>query len=82
MQWVRAKFDSFYGGAITVAQDFMNSVVVKYNKIIGKDGAFNTSFTSVHDNIISMLANTITRKRKHDNDPADKEKHHLIPNLT
>ena len=76
------KFNYFDDCAITVAQDFMSSAVVKYNKNSGKDGVFNVSSNSVHDDIISMLEKTTIRKRKHDDEPEDKKKHHLIPNLT
>jgi len=40
-QWVRNKVDQFEEGSITVCQDFMNSAVIKYNKIIGDDSQVN-----------------------------------------
>ena len=76
-QWVRDKMDSFDDGAITVCQDFLNSAVVKYNKIIGKEGQFKGSVTSVHDDIVAMVTRKAQKKRKTSDDvtpPAKKTK--------
>ena len=77
-QWVRDKMDSFDEGNITVCQDFMNSAIVKYNKIVGKEGQFKGSITSVHEDIVAMVTrsakDTATKKRKPTEEPSPKQK--------
>ena len=45
----------------------MNSVVLKYNQIMGRDGDFGGSITTVQDDIVAMIAkNGNNHKRKND----------------
>ena len=57
-QWVRAKVDIFKEETITKSQDFMNTVNIKYNKIISSstNGKLQSYITSVHDDIVAMFA--------------------------
>ena len=75
-QWVQDKMDAFDEGNITACQDFMNSAVVKYNKIIGKEGQFKGSVTSVHEDIVAMITKKarMSTKRKTNEDPPPPQK--------
>ena len=46
----------------------MNSAVLKYNQIMGRDCDFGGLITTVQDNIVAMIAkNGNNHKRKNDN---------------
>jgi len=68
-QWVRNKLDEFEEGSITVCQDFMNSAVIKYNKIIGEDsqGNFGGAITTIQEDIVAMMAVKTNKRKKKDN---------------
>ena len=51
--------DAFDEGNITMCQNFMNSAVVKYNKIIGKEGQFKGSVTSVPASELSSSSDPV-----------------------
>jgi len=55
-QWVRNKVDEFEEGKITVCQDFMNSAVIKHNKIAASHEGFKGSVHTVQEDIIALLA--------------------------
>ena len=55
-QWIRNKVDEFEEGNVTVCQDFMNSAVIKYNKIAATHEGFKGSVHTVQEDIISLLA--------------------------
>jgi hypothetical protein len=58
-QWVRNQVDAFDEGRITVCQAFMNSAVIKYNKITGSsEGGFRGSSSTVQDDIVAMVSAT------------------------
>jgi hypothetical protein len=58
-QWVRNQTDAFDEGRITVCQAFMNSAVIKYNKITGSsEGGFRGSSSTVQDDIVAMVTAT------------------------
>ena len=60
-QWVRNEVDNFEEGKILICQDFMNSALVKYNRIIGEHGStFHGSSTTVQQDIVAMLARTVS----------------------
>lgn len=62
-QWVRNQVDAFDDGLITVCQAFMNSAVIKFNKITGSsEGGFRGSSSTVQDDIVAMVA-AAKRKR-------------------
>ena len=67
-QWVRNKVDSFVEGTVTNYQDFMNSAVMKYNQIVGRDGDIGGSTTIVQADSVPMLSKSSRRKRKEDDD--------------
>ena len=86
-QWVRNKIDSFEEGNITDCQDFMNSAVLKYNQIMGRDGDFGGSITTVQDDIVAMIAkNGNNHKRKNDEQEIlrlnDLDNHHHLLTTT
>jgi hypothetical protein len=67
-QWIRNQVDDFEAGTLTVCQDFMNSVVIKYNKISGSnDGVFSGAATTLQEDIVAMVAAV---KRKAPTPPA------------
>jgi hypothetical protein len=62
-QWVRNQVDRFEDGQITNCQDFMNSAIIKYNKIAGTtEGGFNGASTTLQQDIAAMMTAV---KRKH-----------------
>ena len=64
-QWVRNQVDIFEDGNILIYQDFINSALVKYNRIIGEHGnTFHDSFTTVQRDIVAMLARTAPANTK------------------
>jgi hypothetical protein len=62
-QWIRNQVDNFEQGNITNSQAFMNTAVVKYNKIcIENDGqSFPGSSTTLQEDIVAMM---VSVKRK------------------
>ena len=59
VQWVRNQVDNFEESKILICQYFMNSALVKYNRIIGEHGnTFHGSSTTVQQDIVAMLART------------------------
>ena len=79
--WVQYKVDSFEEGAVINYQDFMNSAVMKYNQIVGHDGYFGGSTTTVQANIVAMFLKSSRRKRKGDDngDTYPKKRSHPEP---
>ena len=74
-QWVRTKIDSFEEGNITNCQSFMNTAVMKYNKIVTHEGDFKGSVHSVQEDIVALLSTkTKAGKRKHQNSEKDEDK--------
>jgi hypothetical protein len=62
-QWVRNQVDDFDAGTLTNCQAFMNTAVIKYNKIAGSaDNGFQGSATTVQEDIVAM-SSAATRKR-------------------
>ena len=86
-QWVRTKTDAFEEGNITVCRDFMNSAMIKYNKIDGGTGTFKGSVSTVQEDIIALLADkhkTIKRKNQYNDaelPPLKKEKEDDAPDF-
>jgi hypothetical protein len=72
-QWIRNQVDSFESGNITNCQAFMNTAVVKYNKIRveTEDHAFPGSASTLQEDIVAMMA---ASKRKRVPNPTDKPK--------
>jgi len=68
-QWVRNKVDQFEERSITVCQDFMNSAVIKYNKIIGDNsqGNFGGAITTIQEDIVAMMSVNTTKRKKQNN---------------
>jgi hypothetical protein len=62
-QWVRNQIDAFEQGSITLSQSFMNTAVIKYNKICmdSPEHAFPGSASTLQEDIVAMVAST---KRK------------------
>ena len=56
MQWVQVQEDKFEEGAITVLQDFMNLVSVKYNKIASSGTSFHGSSKMITEDVIAMVS--------------------------
>ena len=57
-QWVRNKIEDFDEGRLTNCQDFMNSAVLKFNKVISEsNGTFQGSTTTLQEDIVAMMAN-------------------------
>ena len=67
-QWVRNQTDKIEDNTITNSQDFMNSAVLKYNKIINKYGGFKGSITTVQDDIVAMMTQAKLKKPKPENE--------------
>ena len=64
-QRVRNQVDKFEKENIKVYQTFINSALVKYNRIIREYGnIFNGSCTTIQQDIVAMLANTTTSRTK------------------
>jgi hypothetical protein len=56
-QWVRNQADVFDQGTITNIQAFMNSAVLRYNKISGaSEGGFSGASTTLQEDIVAMVA--------------------------
>ena len=84
-QWVRNKIDSFELGTIVDCQDFMNSAVMKYNQIVGRDGDFGGSITTVQADIVAMFAKDGNKRKTREDVDEDKNKrirHQPPPFLT
>ena len=75
-QWTRTKVDLFDENQITVCQDFMNTAVVKYNKINSTENGFKGSVHTVQEDIVALIATKvkkpqIKKKRKPQEDDVD-----------
>ena len=84
-QWVRNKIDSFEIGTIVDCQDFMNSAVMKYNQIVGRDGDFGGSITTVQADIVAMFAKDGNKRKTREDVDTDNNKrirHQPPPFLT
>ena len=61
-QWTMNKIDAFDDNQITVCQDFMNTAVVKFNKINATDNGFKGSVHTVQDDIVALIAAKTPKK--------------------
>jgi len=61
-QWTRTKVDLFDENQITVCQDFMNTAVVKFNKINSTEHGFKGSVHTVQENIVALIVTKATNK--------------------
>jgi len=64
--WVQQQMDRFDKHDITNAQSFMNSAVVKYQKLSG-NGSFNGKSTTVKEDIVAMLSKSTTSNKRPSN---------------
>ena len=74
---MNTKSDAFEEGTINNCQQFMNSAVQKYTRIIAEEGEFKGSTTTMEEDIIAMLSSTSkkkTTKRKTEDDGEDIDK--------
>ena len=70
--------DLFNENQITVCQDFMNTAVVKYNKINSTENGFKGSVHTVQEDIVALIAAKtkkpqIQKKRKPQEEDVDNE---------
>jgi hypothetical protein len=91
-QWIRNQVDDSEAGTLTVCQDFMNSAVIKYNKISGSNnGSFSGATTTLQEDIFAMVA-AVKRKAptplaaahakpKHNTSPPDAKGNKMPPFL-
>ena len=61
-QWTMNKIDAFDDNQITVCQDFMNTAVVKFNKINATDKGFKGSVHTVQEDIVALIATKTPKK--------------------
>ena len=61
-QWNMNKIDAFDDNQITVCQDFINTAVVKFNKINATDNGFKGSVHTVQDDIVALIAAKTPKK--------------------
>jgi hypothetical protein len=91
-QWIRNQVDDFEAGTLTICQDFMNSAVIKYNKVSGSnDGSFSGAATTLQEDIVAMVAAVkhkaptphaaVQAKPKHNTSPPDAKGNKMPPFL-
>ena len=61
-QWTRTKVELFDENQITVCQEFMNTAVVKFNKIKSTENGFKRSVHTVQEDIVALIATKATNK--------------------
>ena len=61
-QWTRTKLDLFDENQINACQDFMNTAVVKFNKINSTENGFEGSVHTVQEDIVALIATKSTNK--------------------
>ena len=61
-QWTSTKVDLFDENQITACQDFMNTVVVKFNKINSTENGFKGYVHTVQEDIVALIATKATNK--------------------
>ena len=72
-QWVRNKVDAFEDGNVTNCQDFMNSAVIKYNKISSTPDRFKGSVHTVQEDIIALVAAKVKVRSEHNDNKRKRE---------